>query len=264
MLIGYGFPKVLNAGLPGKNDDPECEWIYIGHDLHYIVAVSSSSVQLWSAGLHRVRLSQVVRNGEEIGEDGTNVCAHWCPSKATLAVLVSGVGRLSDAPFDCTELSLGRPVGSRHQPCTIIDLFAWGPPQDRGAFKGDMHVPAHAHGFCATLHAPTSAPHVAGAMQTSRQYIHIYALYAWKEPLASGSAPSTLLARTVPKVDVYLRNSVQLDLGSIATTLSGDSRLILLGCADGTVAALAWTGKVCEYRYLACTLPPHFNLASDG
>ena len=98
--------------------------------------------------------------------------------------------------------------------------------------------------------------HVADAMQTSRQYIHIYALYAWKEPLASGSAPSTLLARTVPKVDVYLRNSVQLDLGSMATTLSGDSRLILLGCADGTVAALAWTGKV--RMHLAWMHPPTY------
>ena len=97
--------------------------------------------------------------------------------------------------------------------------------------------------MCSELGHPASALPRA-PMQTSRQYIHIYALYAWKEPLASGSAPSTLLARTVPKVDVYLRNSVQLDLGSMATTLSGDSRLILLGCADGTVAALAWTGKV--------------------
>ena len=147
MLIGYGFPKVLNAGF--KNDDPECEWIYIGHDLHYIVAVSSSSVQLWSAGLHRVRLSQVVRNGEEIGEDGTNVCAHWCPSKATLAVLVSGVGRPSDVPFDCA-LSLGRPMGSRHQPCTMIAPFAWGPTHVGIAVKGNaIHM-----GFGVACHAP--------------------------------------------------------------------------------------------------------------
>lgn len=32
--------------------------------------------------------------------------------------------------------------------------------------------------------------------------------------------------------------------GNRATCVSGDSRVILLGCADGTVAAVAWSGKV--------------------
>ena len=86
MLIGYGFPRVLCAGGNRSADDED--WIYLAHDLNYIVAVSASTVQVWSAGLHRVRLSQVVRTPEEIGEDGINLSAFWCATKATLAVLV--------------------------------------------------------------------------------------------------------------------------------------------------------------------------------
>lgn len=44
-------------------------------------------------------------------------------------------------------------------------------------------------------------------MQTSHQHVHIYAIYSWKEPMAPGSSP--LLTRDVPRVDVYLRGSVQ-------------------------------------------------------
>jgi hypothetical protein len=88
MLIAYGFPKVLCAGRGLAEGEGE-NWFYIRHDLTYIVAVSSSVVQVWSAGLHRCRLSQVARSEKEISEEGFNFCAYWCPTKATLAVLVS-------------------------------------------------------------------------------------------------------------------------------------------------------------------------------
>ena len=87
MLIAYGFPKVLNAGVVHADGEGE-EWFYIRHDLTYIVAVSPSVVQIWSSGMHRVRLSQVIRSEKELTEEGPNVCAYWCPTKATLAVLV--------------------------------------------------------------------------------------------------------------------------------------------------------------------------------
>ncbi len=87
MLVCYGFPKVFRAET--GRDEP---WIFIGQDVNYIVAVSASAVQLWSAGLHRVRLSQVVRSSAEIADEGQNICAHYSPSKATLAVLVSATG----------------------------------------------------------------------------------------------------------------------------------------------------------------------------
>ncbi len=102
MLIGYGFPKVFNAGV-GKDE----EWLYLAHDLLYIVAVSASAVQVWSSGLHRVRLSQVVRSEADVEEDGTNLCAYWCPSKATLAVLVRGAGQC--APLAIWVLRSNRP-----------------------------------------------------------------------------------------------------------------------------------------------------------
>ncbi len=77
--------------------------------------------------------------------------------------------------------------------------------------------------------------------QTSSQCIHIYAVYVWKDPLLLGSST---LAKDVPKVDVYLRTAIRLELDSRATAVSGDSRFILVGCDDGTVAALSWSGKV--------------------
>lgn len=88
-------------------------------------------------------------------------------------------------------------------------------------------------------------------MQTSQQYVHIYALYAWKEGSMSSSATgfASPVTRDLPKVDLYLRHSVLPELGSQATSVSGDSRLILLGCADGTVAALAWSGKVTSIMF---------------
>ncbi|GAX78137.1 hypothetical protein CEUSTIGMA_g5579.t1 [Chlamydomonas eustigma] len=161
MFIGYGFPKVFNAG-NGREED----WLYVTQDLYYIIAVSRSAVQVWSAGLHRVKLSQVLRIEEDIMEEGGNLSAFWCPAKCTLAVL------------------------------------------------------------------------------TSQHVLHIYSLYAWKDGLAPAS--SNLLLRDVPKVDIYLRSTIRLELGSRATVVSGDSRLILLGCADGSVAALNWSGKVRE------------------
>jgi hypothetical protein len=83
MFIGYGFPKIFNAG-NGKEED----WLYVTQDLNYIIAVSHSAVQVWSAGLHRFKLSQVVRIEEDIIEEGGNLSAYWCPAKCTLAILV--------------------------------------------------------------------------------------------------------------------------------------------------------------------------------
>lgn len=70
----------------------------------------------------------------------------------------------------------------------------------------------------------------------------MYSVYVWKD----GSPPPipSVLAKDIPHVDLYLRTSFTLDLDTRATALSGDSRHILVGCEDGTVAALAWSGKV--------------------
>jgi len=48
----------------------------------------------------------------------------------------------------------------------------------------------------------------------------------------------------IPRGRIDLRPTHTQELGSPATSISGDSRLILLGCSDGTVAALSWSGKV--------------------
>ncbi|KAG1677057.1 hypothetical protein FOA52_001227 [Chlamydomonas sp. UWO 241] len=145
----------------------EEDWLYLEQDLDYIVAVAASAAQVWSAGLHRVRLSQVVRSEADLESEGVNISAYWCPDKSTLAVL------------------------------------------------------------------------------TSSNIMHIYVTYMLEETLLPTSATPQTLVQEVHKVDLYLRSTVQLELESRAVALSGDGgKAILLGCENGSVAALGWSGKV--------------------
>lgn len=99
MLISFGYPRLFNAACGREGE----EWLYLAHDLHYVLAVSPSCVQLWSAGMQRVLLSQVLRSEAEMQAEGPSVAAYWCSRKASLAVLVSAFrgGRLNTAWGAC-------------------------------------------------------------------------------------------------------------------------------------------------------------------
>jgi hypothetical protein len=65
---------------------------------------------------------------------------------------------------------------------------------------------------------PDAPPLSAASAQTSKQHLHIYALYAWKDgggpsvgaaPAAAVGAP---LTRDLPRVELYLRSSAPLQV----------------------------------------------------
>ncbi|GFH29416.1 RIC1 domain-containing protein, partial [Haematococcus lacustris] len=76
--------------------------------------------------------------------------------------------------------------------------------------------------------------------QTALNFLHVYQVHATRDPLVHGA---TFAAKDVCKADVYLRHSTALDLQP-ALCLSGSSKAILIGCADGCVASCSWSGKV--------------------
>lgn len=86
MYISYGWPKVLAALEPGSLQE-EIVSIVVDHD--YFVLVSTSRIQVWTGGQHRVKLGTFTRGHDSIKADGLNRKAFWSSSKRSLAVLVS-------------------------------------------------------------------------------------------------------------------------------------------------------------------------------
>ncbi len=86
MYFAYGWPRVPFSELPAGD-----AYVFVHATEKYVFAVSRTSVQLWSGGLHRVRLSECMRPEEDLDQEGYNVSATWSSAKATLAILVSSV-----------------------------------------------------------------------------------------------------------------------------------------------------------------------------
>lgn len=97
MYISYGWPKVLAALEPGSTQE---EVVYIATDEDYFVLVSTSRIQVWTGGQHRVKLGTFTREQESIRTDGLNRRAFWSSSKRNLAVLVR-VPQVSKRGFLC-------------------------------------------------------------------------------------------------------------------------------------------------------------------
>ena len=94
MYFSYGWPKAHSTGTSASLGDAECIYCSQGTG-DYVIAVFSSSIQVWSGGQHRVKLGELHRGQEAVEEEGSNLRAHWCPSKRVLAVAVSGGGGAS-------------------------------------------------------------------------------------------------------------------------------------------------------------------------
>lgn len=182
MYFGFGFPRLIAAGV-GRDE----EWVHLQQDAQFMVAVSETTVSLWSVGLHKLRLSLVSRTEESLELEGNNIAAWWCTSKNALAVLVRHIGA----------------VQGFHR--VITDL-----------------------GICLTF------------VQTAGNYIHIYQIHGTREPILPGSE---LAARDIYKADVYLRHTAKLEAAQ-GLCIGGSSKMLLVGCADGTLASCTWTGKV--------------------
>ncbi len=98
-----------------------------------------------------------------------------------------------------------------------------------------------------------AAAAAAAASQTSSNIINFYSVYVWKDAVLP-MPPHETNCQVLPKVDLYIRASFRLDLQSSVTAVSGDSRFILIGCEDGTVAALSWSGKVIQHWGSMCVI----------
>jgi len=100
----YGWPKTLccsskPAGKKGKEavegEEPGLQddgdgWVYVHQNHGYLLALSETNLQLWSAGQHKLRLCCHARSVESLQADGYNLAAFWSGSKGLVAVLVSG------------------------------------------------------------------------------------------------------------------------------------------------------------------------------
>lgn len=85
MYFAFGWPKVLAALEPGfKQEDV----VYLYLDQEFFVLVSTSRIQLWTGGQHRVKLGTHTRDAESVKREGLNRKAFWSSSKRSLAVLV--------------------------------------------------------------------------------------------------------------------------------------------------------------------------------
>ena len=89
MYFAYGWPKVLSA-LDGAAQE---DVVYLHFDLDFLVIVSTTSIQLWTGGQHRVKLGQLVRDQPSLRAEGLNRRACWSSNKKLLAVLVRALLR---------------------------------------------------------------------------------------------------------------------------------------------------------------------------
>jgi hypothetical protein len=85
MYFAYSWPKLFNADPKGGDGE---EFFFLHASQQYVLAVSRTSVVLWSGGLNRVWLSSARLDNEEITQEGHYIAALYSPVKATLIILV--------------------------------------------------------------------------------------------------------------------------------------------------------------------------------
>lgn len=86
-------------------------------------------------------------------------------------------------------------------------------------------------------------------LQTSQNFVQFYAVHVRKEALL----PSALFAaKDIPRAEIYLKNSYRVEREAQCLCVSADSRLILLGFADGSLSTLSWSGKVGRHAHMGC------------
>lgn len=92
MLFPFGWPSRLQT--PTSSSDPNQQqqetFIYLHADQEYVVAVTETTVSVWSGGAHRVRLGHAALSAADVEGHGAHAAACWSPERGRLAVLVSG------------------------------------------------------------------------------------------------------------------------------------------------------------------------------
>lgn len=85
MYFAYGWPKLFNSDYGAGSSE---SFFHLAAAGQYLFAVSSSAIQIWTTGLHRVRLGEIIRTEEECRVEGPAIDAFWSTQKSMLAVLV--------------------------------------------------------------------------------------------------------------------------------------------------------------------------------
>lgn len=80
--------------------------------------------------------------------------------------------------------------------------------------------------------------------QTDANYLHIYSAHVWNDTVLPGSHTA---AGSIHKVDIYLRASIRMEGPARATSITGDSRMVLIGFEDGSLATITVAGKVSSH-----------------
>lgn len=86
MYLTYGWPRVYSTGLGAG-----LGLVHVHLDGQYLVLVASSAIQIWSGGLHRIKIGEFVKSDEDVEEEGVFCCASWCPARSALAAVVSNL-----------------------------------------------------------------------------------------------------------------------------------------------------------------------------
>jgi hypothetical protein len=95
VYFAYGFPRALRTGCDAG---PGADVVYAsfgGSD--YLAVVTTTAVQIWSGGQHRMKLGEITREEGSLALEGGNLCAAWCPSRRVVAVAVSACRRRLDS-----------------------------------------------------------------------------------------------------------------------------------------------------------------------
>lgn len=85
MYVAYGWPNVL-AALEGQANQEDVVFLHLDHE--FFIIVTTSRIQIWTGGQHRVKLGTFKRSGESLRAEGLNRKAFWSSIKRSLAVLV--------------------------------------------------------------------------------------------------------------------------------------------------------------------------------
>ena len=85
MYVAYGWPKVL-AALEGQANQEDVVFLHLDQD--FFILVTTSRIQIWTGGQHRVKLGTFERSQESLRTEGLNRKAFWSSSKRSLAILV--------------------------------------------------------------------------------------------------------------------------------------------------------------------------------
>jgi hypothetical protein len=92
-------------------------------------------------------------------------------------------------------------------------------------------------------------------MQTDKGYLHIYHVHVSNEPAMAALGLEGV--RDPCKADIYLRHTARLDPCAAGTCLSGDSKMLMVGCTGGIVQLASWVGKVrCDMLAPGSACPP--------